>query len=327
MIRVTGYPSDLCVSQVEALTTLEEGSIGLLTADTHPHRGSPWGSVIATKRTFLPTAIGLDIGAGVCAVQVKTTIASIGNGMADLITRFARIRPVQPSSHPILEMIAVQAIPFQRGLVDEARRELGWLDAFGHVRLFVDLPGNTLWIVCMTGSMGFGRATRRWVEEEAGNPPHFPIPVGSALAMDALDAIDLVVEYATENRRIIVESILKQLDLHPHASIESTHNTASWEILSDDTTQGYLVHAHGTVPMTIDEPAYISGAWNDLSCIVEGVESVPARRGLFMGPAGVFLPTCDPSMMPPLSTVVRLHRDALKVKTWLRPLSSKRGGG
>ena len=124
-----------------------------------------------------------------------------------------------------------------------------------------------------------------------------------------------------------MESILKQLDLHPHTSIESTHNTASWEILPEDTSQGYLVHTHGTVPIMIDEPAYISGAWNDLSCIVEGVESVAARRGLFMGPAGVFLPTRDPSTTPTLSAVVRLHRDALKVKTWLRPLSSKRGGG
>lgn len=247
------------------------------------------GSVIATRQTLLPGAIGGDIGCGVATVRfdgdvewladrhrAARVLAAIGRVVPAIRHRSRDAPPLparleeQPLSHPRLHALA-------RGT---GRLELGTLGRGNH---FVELQTDEqdrLWLMVHSGSRAIGQAIRDHHEARA-------VPVGSLAGLDVRSpeglayAADLAwaLTYAEENRRALVAAVSAVLAEvagaapDPSTAVSCHHNFARAE-LHDGTT--YWVHRKGAISAAVDEPGLIPGSMGTASYHVAGRGHAPA---------------------------------------------------
>jgi tRNA-splicing ligase RtcB len=208
--------------------------------DVHLGIGATVGSVVATQGAIIPAAVGVDIGCGMMAVQTTLDAAQLPDSLAGLRTRIERAVPhgfesVRGASRKGSWIAAPEPVLARwRGMAERLDRirerrpklkgkdpqdQLGTLGGGNHfVEICLDTDGK-VWVMLHSGSRGIGnRIGEAYIELARDDMRRHFINLpdrdlaylveGTEHFDEYVEAMSWAQEYALENRRAMMESIL-----------------------------------------------------------------------------------------------------------------------
>jgi tRNA-splicing ligase RtcB len=130
-----------------------------LMPDAHMGYGMPIGGVLATIRTVIPNAVGVDIGCGMCACKVDTAYYP-KDKLKEIMGKIRKAVPVGFNHHKTNQewegFDTLSNIPVIRQQLEAAKKQLGTLGGGNH---FIELQHDErdqLWVMIHSGSRNFG---------------------------------------------------------------------------------------------------------------------------------------------------------------------------
>jgi len=274
--------------------------------DVHAGYGSTVGSVIPTKGAIIPAAVGVDIGCGMMAVQTSLTANDLPDSLAALRDGIERVVPhgfvtIKGRSAKGAWIVAPQSVESQwRGLGDrleglvakhphlKRKKPLSQLGTLGGGNHFIEVcldESDDVWVMLHSGSRGIGNMIGTLFIELARNDmrTHFINLPEKDLAYfvegtehfdDYWDAMQWAQEYAMENRKAMMENVLRVMHellpsfkLGKHA-INCHHNYAE---LENHYGANVYVTRKGAVRAQKGDLGIIPGSMGAKSYIVEGL--------------------------------------------------------
>lgn len=267
------------------------GPIALM-PDAHVGMGATIGSVIPTKNTILPAAVGVDLGCGMIAARLEMNASRLPDNLGPLHGRIAQSIPAGVGrGHVSTNRKATEWLsehPNQsvrdRGLIKKTLEQLGSLGSGNH---FFELCLDELdrvWIVLHSGSRGVGNilasahiklAYKLEQGLEDRDLAYFTqgTPEFENYITDMLWAQD----YALQNREMMYAAALTELRFELKYNVEVAevinchHNFAAKEVqLLDNVLQEIWVTRKGAIRAEVGDQGVIPGSMGAASYIVEG---------------------------------------------------------
>lgn len=138
--------------------------------DAHAGKGSTVGTVIATKGAIIPAAVGVDIGCGMCALQLPFMIDQLGD-LAKLRHSIERAVPTGRNTNKIVNNSAKEAFLSLGEISETGRAHIKRLDktlegaahsigSLGGGNHFIEIcrdTQNVAWIMLHSGSRNIGK--------------------------------------------------------------------------------------------------------------------------------------------------------------------------
>jgi len=275
-------------------------------ADVHAGYGTTVGSVIPTKGAIIPAAVGVDIGCGMAAVQTTLTANALPESLSELRDRIERAVPhgfvtIRGRSVKGSWEIEPQSVVSRwRGLSERLDRivakypklkrknplkQLGTLGGGNHfIEICLDENEN-VWVMLHSGSRGIGNMigtmfmelARKDMRRHFINLPEKDLayfPEGTEHFDDYWDAMQWAQEYALENRKAMMESVLRVMHeiLPPFSlgemAVNCHHNYAEIE---NHFGANVYVTRKGAVRARKGDLGIIPGSMGTRSYIVEGL--------------------------------------------------------
>lgn len=207
--------------------------------DVHFGIGATVGSVIATKGAIIPAAVGVDIGCGMNAVRTSLCASDLPDSLAALRHDIERRIPMgaggKHSRPEILDahfkrlpkgdarwgLALLAGVAGDKGL-EKASAQLGSLGSGNHfIEICLD-ENQAVWVMLHSGSRGIGNMIGRQFIEQAKQlmEKYFTklpdkdlayFPVNTAEFKDYMDAVSWCQDYALENRRVMMELVIKSI--------------------------------------------------------------------------------------------------------------------
>lgn len=219
-----------------------------LMPDVHAGKGSTVGSVIATEKAIIPAAVGVDIGCGMNAVRLSLKASDLPESLTSIRHQIERDVPLgaggrhqRDADMPKWEFsnylsLADMAAKHPRvgkadALLDKARTQLGTLGSGNHfIELCID-ENQDVWVMLHSGSRGIGNMIGSYFIEKAKKRMelHFInlpdgdlayIPEDTDDFRDYMAAVDWAQNYALENRKVMMQTVI--VALRRHIPIEFT---------------------------------------------------------------------------------------------------------
>jgi tRNA-splicing ligase RtcB len=274
--------------------------------DVHLGIGATVGSVVATKGAIIPAAVGVDIGCGMMAVQTTLKASDLPESLANVRSQIERAVPHGFITTPGRSVKGAWTIT-PDSVVTRWRRLAGRLDAIEakHPRLKAKNPqhqlgtlggGNhfieicldteqTVWVMLHSGSRGIGNLigqrfiemAREDMQRHFINLPHRDLAYfaeGTEHFDDYVEAMEWAQDYAAENRRAMMEAVLRVLreQLQPFqmgkVAVNCHHNYTTRETHFGESV---LVTRKGAVRAGEGELGIIPGSMGARSYIVRGL--------------------------------------------------------
>lgn len=276
--------------------------------DAHAGKGSTVGTVIATKGAIIPAAVGVDIGCGMMAMRTNLNAALLPDSLGHIRGKIEAAVPHGRTDNggkndrgawgsvsadndrrwlslmPRYEAICDKHPKMKHWAVD---RHLGTLGTGNHfIEICLD-EEDMMWVMLHSGSRGVGNRIGTYFIEAAKREmeryhiaPYLPDSDLSYLVEhtevfdDYVDAVDWAQEYAMENRKAMMHSVLKVLHavLPPFAitdqAINCHHNYVTKENHFGDNV---LVTRKGAVQAREGTMGIIPGSMGTGSFIVRGL--------------------------------------------------------
>jgi tRNA-splicing ligase RtcB (3'-phosphate/5'-hydroxy nucleic acid ligase) len=287
-----GPPDEASAAQLErCLAVSGDEARGVLCADHHKGYGMPIGGVLASKTHIMPAGVGYDIACGNLAVKTGIDASSVDVEvvMDEIVRRVSfgvgRANNERVEDHPVFDMIALSSIAYQRSLIDLARNQLGTVGSGNHyVDLFEDRDDGRLWIGIHFGSRGFGHKTATYFLEQAGSKDDsmdatpVAIPLGTPLADDYYEAMQIAGEYAYAGRQWVADRVRAILGAEVEDEIHNHHNFFWSENIDGEE---WVVTRKGATPAYPGQRGFIGGSMGDDAVIVEGVESEKSKAAFY----------------------------------------------
>ena len=273
--------------------------------DVHAGIGATVGSVIPTKAAVVPSAIGVDIGCGVNAVQLSLTAKDLPESLSRIRSAIELAVPVGFDTHRSAnvgdEERKRRAKEMRQGLAKIVERnprigsmqkdfqetwlkQLGTLGGGNHfIEVCLDESQN-VWVMLHSGSRGIGNVIGRYFIERARREMekrdvHLPdrdlawLDEGTPLFGDYVEAVHWAQDYAVENRREMMKAILEALKPHlppfriVGEAINCHHNYVARE---HHFGENVYVTRKGAIRAGKDEMGIIPGSMGARSFIVRG---------------------------------------------------------
>jgi len=258
--------------------------------DAHSGYGMPIGGVLATNGVVIPNCVGVDIGCGMCAL--KTSMKEFPNGTESLKKVMGDIRQVIPvgfdhqqNPYPWEGFNRAPEISIIQRQLEAATYQMGTLGGGNH---FIEIQKGSdghIWVMIHSGSRNFGlkianeyhEIARHMCDRWHANIPHQDLaflPIEDNIAKEYIQAMNYALEFAKENRRIMMRTVLSILvENYPDAAgIEEIydvhHNYARWE---HHFGMNVLIHRKGATSAREGEVGIIPGSQGTKSYIVEGL--------------------------------------------------------
>ncbi len=248
--------------------------------DLHVASGVAVGSVFATERTLVPSALGADLGCGMSATRFPFPAAALSRGELErLLARLGAVIPVGDAVHRGRAQTALDASLATRALEHACERlvprHLGTLGGGNH---FVELDrdgGGDLWLLIHSGSRGVGAVIaahhlRVAQSEGRGEIPGLSLdsPAGLACWRDITWALG----FARSNRDAILRAATAVISdatrVEPSEHLDVTHNFVREEV---HLARPLLIHRKGAIAAGLGERALIPGSMGTASYVVEGL--------------------------------------------------------
>lgn len=224
--------------------------------DVHLGIGAAVGAVIPTTGAIIPAAVGVDIGCGMNAVRLSLKAADLPDSLKQIRSQVERDVPVgfgaHKEKHWKLDGVGKVAPGLDKiqskypKLKADWRGQMGSLGGGNHfIELCLD-ENQDVWVMLHSGSRGIGNqigqffieAARKEMERHFIQLPDRDLAYlveGSELFEDYVEAVGWAQDYALENRRTMMELVLKALARHLPAftvtqeAINCHHNYISRE--------------------------------------------------------------------------------------------------
>ena len=263
-----------------------------LMPDCHCGYGMPIGGVVAAKNSVIPSAVGVDIGCGMIAVETNVPAEKLAE------MRFRRA----------IQMKVKTLIPVGEGASHKAKQEWDgfeeYLDKGGAAQFVTTLDRHNLgtlgggnhfieiqksdagfvWLMIHSGSRNLGKRVEEFYHERAAkldakyfvklpDPDLAFLPIGEADGHNYFRDMNFALKYARENRRRMME-VLKSVfaEFVPETEfvreVNIHHNYAVFEEHFGET---YCIHRKGATSAKLDEIGIIPGSMGTASYIVRGL--------------------------------------------------------
>jgi tRNA-splicing ligase RtcB len=274
--------------------------------DVHVGKGATVGSVIATQGAIIPAAVGVDIGCGMMAVQTTLQAKDLPESLAPLRSRIERAVPhgmttVKGRANkgawavtPDLVRTRWGALALRHAAIvakypmlsaKEPHKQLGTLGGGNH---FIEVCLDTeqaVWVMLHSGSRGIGNKigqlfielARKDMKQHFINLPDRDLAYlveGTKHFDDYVDAMTWAQDYAAENRRVMMDSVLRAMreELRPfqlgEVAVNCHHNYCSRE---RHFGENLLLTRKGAVSAKKGELGIIPGSMGARSFIVRGL--------------------------------------------------------
>lgn len=207
--------------------------------DVHAGIGSTVGTVIATDKAIIPAAVGVDIGCGMNAVRLSLRASDLPDSLSAIRGRIERDVPLGAGGahksnnekfdyHGLARIISKSPGIVRGDLVrgyDKAGQQLGSLGSGNHfIEICLD-ESQDVWIMLHSGSRGIGNMIGSYFIEKAKRRMeqyfiHLPdgdlayLPEDTDDFNDYVEAVSWAQNYALENRRVMMETVIAALRHH-----------------------------------------------------------------------------------------------------------------
>lgn len=152
--------------QVEKLSRLHvlDTHVALM-PDAHLGKGATIGSVIATTDVIIPSAVGVDIGCGVCSVETDLKAEDLPDDLTPLRDRIASVIPAglgkwhREPTKGAAEWVGMHGtfrVVASKSLFDKAAIQLGTLGSGNHFFEVCLDESSVVWLLLHSGSRGVG---------------------------------------------------------------------------------------------------------------------------------------------------------------------------
>ena len=212
---------------------VSRGSVIKVMPDVHPGKVGVIGLTMTVGDKIMPNIVGADIGCGV-------TIAKLGKIRQEFGKLDRVIREGVPSGFEIRKktLIAAESFEFERLRcqkhikMDMALKSLGTLGGGNHfIELDKDDKGN-IYLTVHSGSRHLGqevtehylKAGNRELKEKGIEVPYPLTYLKGNLKEAYLHDIEIIREYASLNRQLIIRQITKGMKWRPLEFIDCVHN-------------------------------------------------------------------------------------------------------
>jgi tRNA-splicing ligase RtcB len=209
--------------------------------DVHAGIGATVGTVIATDKAIIPAAVGVDIGCGMNAVRLSLKASDLPDDLKKIRLQIERDVPLgAKGSHRRPETLEanakrLNAVPqsvaaaFANGDVEKtlnkAVPQLGTLGSGNHfIEICID-ENQDVWVMLHSGSRGLGNIVGHFYMEKAkrqmeqkfislpdADLAYFPEDTDDFNAY--VEAVGWAQNYALENRRAMMETVIASLRRH-----------------------------------------------------------------------------------------------------------------
>lgn len=264
--------------QLEDIVKLPFLSRVALMPDAHVGYGVPIGTVLETLEVVIPNAVGVDIGCGMRFKRFDLKAKALKED--DLKAILGRVRELVPVgfAHRKDPLIAYTLY----GLEDEGPLEvnnagysLGTLGGGNH---FIELQEDTEGFLCAmihTGSRNFGFKIAGWYhrlarELRGGEVPDglAYLPIGSPEGEDYLYHMQIAMDFAQENRAVLMEKVTAAIGVVGMAPLALTeldvhHNYA-------EVKDGKVIHRKGAIDASAGVDGIIPGSQGTMSYLTNG---------------------------------------------------------
>lgn len=197
--------------------------------DAHAGKGSTVGTVIATQGAIIPAAVGVDIGCGMCAVQLPITRDDITN--LDILRHsIERSVPVGFHGHKDLneDYQAIHHMLVLSATQEVSKKTLLQCGTLGGGNHFIELctdENNHVWIVLHSGSRNIGKTLAEVHIDKAKNlmkeyfislpDPDLAYLAQGTVEFDAyLKDLLWAQNYAKYSRAIMMNLVIKEVGQH-----------------------------------------------------------------------------------------------------------------
>ena len=269
-----------------------------LMPDCHQGYGMPIGGVIACTNAVIPNAVGVDIGCGMGAVRTSIDVSdTTKEQLRDVVKRIKETVPCgEGRAHKKAQNLDgfdedINSYNDRKWFSDHVRdlacRNLGTLGGGNH---FIEIQAgddNQVWLMIHSGSRHLGNVIARFYNGRAlelnrkwqSNIPNKDLaflPVNTQEGQDYIKDMNFALDYAKENRRIIMERFIaafqsvyeaaefgNQVNIHHnYAALESHFGKDVW------------IHRKGATSAKLDETGIIPGSMGTPSYIVKGLGNI-----------------------------------------------------
>lgn len=275
--------------------------------DVHWGMGATIGSVIASKGAIIPAAVGVDLGCGMMAVQTTLTANDLPDNLHSLRSDIESVVPHGRSDNGRANDIggwselpahiavrwSVLAARYDEIIKKHPKAKgynnanhLGTLGTGNHfIEICLD-ENDSVWVMLHSGSRGAGNKIGSYFIEKAKMEmeryhitPHLPDKDLSYLVEyteifdDYCNAVEWAQDFAEENRKSMMESVLKVLHSHygnfgtEATAINCHHNYISRE---NHFGSNVLVTRKGAIRAREGDMGIIPGSMGAKSFIVRG---------------------------------------------------------
>ena len=216
--------------------------------DAHLGKGSTIGTVIATKKAVIPSAVGVDIGCGMMAVRTNLTANDLPDSLAPMRSAIEAVVPVGFDKHDSnnipLDVIEAwkqlkpghEAIMAKHPLITAKEADILQISSLGSGNHFVELCIDTedaVWVMLHSGSRGIGNRigtyfitkAKELMEKMFINLPNSDLAYlakDTEIFDDYMFAMNWAQNYAMVNRQVMMIHTIKAIEATLGVSIEYT---------------------------------------------------------------------------------------------------------
>ncbi len=263
-----------------------------LMPDCHVGYGMPIGGVIAVKDAVIPSAVGVDIGCGMVAVETDVP----AERLADM--RFRReiqqkVKERIPVGEGVRHKMKQEWEGFEAYLDKKGeetfvstldRHNLGTLGGGNHFIEIQSSDAGKVWMMIHSGSRNLGKRVEEYYHAKAAklnemfhaplpDPDLAFLPIATEEGHNYLRDMNFALRYAMENRRRMMNVLKETLaEFVPETQflreVNIHHNYAAFEEHFGET---YCIHRKGATSAKLDEIGIIPGSMGTASYIVRGL--------------------------------------------------------
>lgn len=204
--------------------------------DVHTGIGATVGTVIATDKAIIPAAVGVDIGCGMNAVRLSLKASDLPDSLLAIRNQIERDVPLGAGgAHRENRLPALRDDLHDRyagltakhpGITNRnMHSQIGSLGSGNHfIELCLD-ESQDVWVMLHSGSRGVGNLIGRYFIEKAkkrmeqyfislpdGDLAYFPEETDEF--NDYVEAVNWAQDYALENRKVMMETVIAALRRH-----------------------------------------------------------------------------------------------------------------
>lgn len=235
-------------AEVTARLPILAGPVALM-PDAHLGIGATIGSVIATESTIIPSAVGVDLGCGMIAVETNITLSDLPDSLDPLVHQWGRSIPSGIGrSHPDATPTAIAWMKenppsheLSERTANAAVTQLGSLGSGNHfVELCVDERG-VVWVILHSGSRNVGNSLAqnhikiaRALNQDLEDKDLAYFTQGTSEFSTYIQDMLWAQQYAFQNRHLIMDAALADVFRyvapgHEVSRINCHHNYALQE--------------------------------------------------------------------------------------------------